>query len=279
MPEPPSSNPNEGSPPQPPIPGAGVGKGLDGRPLSTWSVWEVVGIVLLGFFLGTIASIPIFILMGDTTRNGAAGPSELLQGVISDVVMVATLIVWLHRRHPTWWQIIGFPTRKRLPVEIAVGAGLGLVVRFAAGIASALVASTLEHATGKAVSVPEQVRTNMSAPELVLFALYAVVVAPITEELVFRGLLYRSIRDRIGVIAGAVLSAIPFGLIHFIGGQPWQDVLTLQLTMVVTGIGLALIYERRGTLVADIAGHAAFNLLAVILIVSGAAIVPGFLRW
>jgi membrane protease YdiL (CAAX protease family) len=233
--------------------------------------------VLLGFFLGSLASVPIFALLKDTTQNGAVGPSELLQGVVLDGVMLLTLVLWLRRRHPTWWQIIGFPTRQNLLVEIAVGAGLGLLVRFIAGIASVAVASVLEKATGESVSVPEQVRSGMSGASLALFALYAVIVAPITEEFVFRGLLYRSIRDRLGVAAGAILSAIPFGLIHYVGGQPWRDVLTLQLTMVVTGVGLALIYERRGTLIADIAGHAAFNLLAVILIVSGVAFVPGFL--
>jgi len=277
IPEPPS-RPDLGLPSLPPVPGSGVQKGLDGRPLATWTVWEVVGRVLLGFFLGTLASVPVYLLMKDTTANGAVGPSELLQGAVLDVVMLTSLILWLGRRHPTWRQIIGFPARHNLVKEIAVGAGLGLLVRFGAGIASVAVTSVLQKATGESVSLPEQVRTGMSGPAIALFALYAVAVAPITEEFVFRGLLYRAIRDRLGVAAGAVLSAIPFGLIHYVGGQPWRDVLTLQLTMVVTGVGLALIYERRKTIVADMAGHAAFNLLAVILIATGAGFVPGFLR-
>ncbi len=51
----------------------------------------------------------------------------------------------------------------------------------------------------------------------------------------------------------------------------------LQITMVVTGIGLALIYERRKNLVSDIAGHAAFNLVAVVAIAAGAGYIhiPG----
>ena len=277
MPEPPS-RPDEGFPPLPPVPGAAVRTGLDGRPLATWTVWEVVGRVLLGFLLGTLASIPVFALMKDTTSNGAVGPSELLQGLVLDGVLLASLIVWLRRRHPAWRQILGFPARRHLLKEIAIGAGLGLLVRFAAGVASVAVTAVLERATGQAVSLPQQVRTGMSGPAIALFALYAVIVAPLTEELVFRGLLYRAIRDRLGVAVGAVLSAIPFGLIHYVGGQPWRDVLTLQLTMVVTGVGLALIYERRKTLVADIAGHAAFNLLAVILIATGSGLIPGFLR-
>jgi membrane protease YdiL (CAAX protease family) len=40
--------------------------------------------------------------------------------------------------------------------------------------------------------------------------------------------------------------------------------------MVITGLGLALVYERRKTLLAPIVGHAAFNLIAVVVIVSDA---------
>lgn len=274
----PPPRPDTGLPSLPPVPGSGVRTGLDGRPLATWSVWEVVGMVLLGFFLGTIASLPVFAILKDTAQDGANGPTELLAGLVQDGVILATLVVWLRRRHPTWRQIIGLPSRRDVPKEIAIGAGLGLVVRFCAGIAAVVVASALEHATGQSVSVPQQVESGMSVPALALFAVFAVIVAPITEELIFRGLLYRTIRDRLGVAAGAILSAIPFGLIHYVPNQPWRDVLTLQLTMVVTGIGLALVYERRKTIVADIAGHAAFNLLAVILIASNVALVPGFLR-
>ena len=274
----PPPRPDQGLPSFTPVSGSEVRTDADGRPLATWTVWEVVGRVLLGFFLGTVASIPVFAFMKDTSQNGAVGPSELLQGVVLDGVLLISLIVWLQHRHPAWRQIIGFPARRSLFKEIAIGAGLGLVVRFAAGVASVAVTSVLQRATGQSVSLPEQVRTGMSGPAIALFALYAVIIAPVTEELVFRGLLYRRIRDRFGVAVGAICSAIPFGLIHYVGGQPWRDVLTLQLTMVVTGIGLALIYERRKTLVADIAGHAAFNLLAVILIATGAAFVPGFLR-
>jgi membrane protease YdiL (CAAX protease family) len=260
----------------PTVPGAGPRRGLDGRPLATWRWWEVLGFTLLGFFLGSLAVVPIVLLLGDTTTaNGASGASELLQGIIVDLVLLATLFLWLRRRHPTWWQVVGFPTRNRIAKEIGIGAGLGLLVRLVAGIASAGVLIVLEHTTGRSVDLPQQVSSGLSVTGFVLFAFYAVIVAPITEEFVFRGLLYRSIRDRRGVAIGAIVSAIPFGLVHFIPGQPWPNVVALQLTMVVTGIGLALIYERRGTIVADIAGHAAFNLLAVVVLGAGGGFLPG----
>ncbi len=244
-----------------------MARGLDGRPLSTWRWWEVLGYTVLGFILGSIAATPIALWLGSTlSKSGASGASEMLQGIVADVVMVATLVWWLRRRHPTWKQVVGFPPKNRIAKEMGIGAGLGLLVRLAAGIASALVVAGLGAVTGRSVSVPEQVRPDLSVPALVVFAIYAVVVAPVTEEFIFRGLLYRTIRDRRGVLLGTLVSAVAFGLVHFIPGQPWESVLALELTMVITGIGLAMIYERRGTILADIAGHAAFNLLAVVVI-------------
>jgi membrane protease YdiL (CAAX protease family) len=90
----------------------------------------------------------------------------------------------------------------------------------------------------------------------------------VTEELFFRGILYRGVRDRHGVVLGVLASAVPFGLSHVLAA-PWQDVLLLQTIMMFTGTGLALIYERRANLVADIAAHMAFNVVGLYFIFGG----------
>lgn len=276
-PPPPRPDLSSADPMRNPVPGATVPTDEDGRPLATWPWWEAVGVILGGFILGTIASVPVFLFFGvTTTASGASGVSELAQGVVVDGVLMATLIVWLRRRHPYWKAIIGFPPLARVPKEVVIGGLLGIGVRIVAGIASAIVVYLLGSVTGGAVSIPEQVTSDFTPSAFVLFVIYAVLVAPITEEFVFRGLVYRSIRDRRGVAVGAIVSAVAFGLVHFVPGGTWEGVLALQLTMVITGIGLALIYERRKNLVADIAGHAAFNLIAVVAIAAGVGIVPGW---
>src|SRR5580765_4175787 len=101
MPEPPS-RPDQGLPaPPPPVPGSTVRRGLDGRPLATWNPWQVIWIVLVGFIVGSLLAVPVFLLMGDTASkcSGAAGPSELLQGVVTDAGVLVTLYIWLQRRH------------------------------------------------------------------------------------------------------------------------------------------------------------------------------------
>jgi membrane protease YdiL (CAAX protease family) len=247
-------------------PAPSAGTLADGRPKVTWRFLPAVGVALLGFLLGSLAAVPVFLVLGETTDGGASGVSELAQGIVVDVALVGTLWLWLRARHRGWREALRLVPGSKVGREVVVGAALGVAVRIVAGIAAAIVIAILASATGDEVAVPEQVTSDLHGFQLVVFALFAVVVAPVTEEFLFRGVLFRSVRDRHGFGAGAITSAVLFGAIHYVPG-PWPDALALQITMVVTGLGLAWVYERRKTLLAPIVGHAAFNLIAVAVIV------------
>lgn len=91
---------------------------------------------------------------------------------------------------------------------------------------------------------------------LVMLALSAVLIAPLTEEIIFRGFLFRNLRDTVGKGLAAVLSGLVFGLVHL---HP-----TLILPLTGLGIALALLYEWTGSLWVPIAAHMAFNLLTLV---------------
>jgi membrane protease YdiL (CAAX protease family) len=83
--------------------------------------------------------------------------------------------------------------------------------------------------------------------------LVAVVVAPIVEELVFRGVVLRSLAARWGTNAGIVASALVFGILH-VGA----------FGAVAFGIVMALVYLRTRTLLVPIACHVLHNGLVVL---------------
>lgn len=91
---------------------------------------------------------------------------------------------------------------------------------------------------------------------LVMVGLSAVLIAPIVEEIIFRGFLFRNLRDTVGKGLAAVLSGLVFGLVHL---HP-----TLILPLTGLGIALALLYEWTGSLWVPIAAHMAFNLLTLV---------------
>lgn len=78
------------------------------------------------------------------------------------------------------------------------------------------------------------------------------ILAPIAEELVFRGLVYRRLQDWMAPWLAILLSSLLFGWYH---GNVVQFVYAL-----LTGMLFALMYYRTGTLGAAMAGHAAANL-------------------
>ena len=87
--------------------------------------------------------------------------------------------------------------------------------------------------------------------------------APIVEEVVFRGCLYRHIRSRVPAVVAALGSALAFGLMHGYELVLLGPVLSL-------GLIFAMMREWRGSLVGPIVMHALHNatvLASVILLV------------
>jgi membrane protease YdiL (CAAX protease family) len=250
----------------PPLPADGPSQ----RPVAPWRWWEVLLVYLGCFAVSSFLASLIYLAADIHEVGGPAGGVDLAVSLVAALMSTGLLLLWLRARHPIWRSVVGWPSWRDVPKELAIGGALGLLVLVAAGITSNVVTGLLRETLSRPVARPEQVTSDLSAAGIAVFAVYAVIVAPATEELFFRGLLFRSIRDRHGLAVGAIGSAIPFGLVHVVLGQPWPNVLALQLTMVVTGVGLALIYEWRGNLLANMAGHAAFNLVAVIAYIATA---------
>lgn len=85
--------------------------------------------------------------------------------------------------------------------------------------------------------------------------LIAVVAAPLTEELVFRGCLYGVLRQFAGRIVAIAATSLLFALIH--GHFPSLA------GLVILAVGLSLVYEKTGSLWAPVLLHASFNGLSI----------------
>lgn len=88
--------------------------------------------------------------------------------------------------------------------------------------------------------------------------LLAVVIAPITEELLFRGLILRGLLSRYSVRKSLIVSAILFGAIHV---NPWQFVGTT-----IMGLLFAWWFVQTRSLFPCIFGHALNNAMHLILL-------------
>ena len=94
----------------------------------------------------------------------------------------------------------------------------------------------------------------------------AVVAAPVVEEMVFRGLMLRGLRSRMGAVAAVGLQGVLFGLAHV---DPVRGTGNVGLVLVLGAVGVAFggtayLLRRIGP---TIIAHAIFNgvVMAVVL--------------
>lgn len=100
-------------------------------------------------------------------------------------------------------------------------------------------------------SAVEAVRKTQHAWELALLFLFAVITAPITEEILFRGILWPLVRERGWSWKGALAVALAFSAIH--------ANLTALLPLWFLGLFWTWLYERTADITVPILSHALFN--------------------
>jgi len=154
----------------------------------------------------------------------------------------------------------------KLTTSLAVGLAGGIVILLVAPLLS-LITSMIIESFGetpqgqKLVSViAEQTQSEEGVFFLIFFTFMAVVVAPIGEEILFRGILYPSIKQNGYPKVAAIGTAILFGLFHL-------NLLTF-LSLTFVGLALVFIYEKTNNLLAPILAHALFNGVNVLLILA-----------
>ena len=111
--------------------------------------------------------------------------------------------------------------------------------------------------------VENQIRTWLNADRVsrILTAVFATMLAPLFEEVAFRGFLQPLATQAVGTFLGIVLTAVPFALIH--GPQvhwSWQHLLLLSLAGSVFG----WIRFRTGSTVASTIMHSTYNLTELV---------------
>jgi len=94
--------------------------------------------------------------------------------------------------------------------------------------------------------------------ELYMAVIMGAVLAPLGEEVYFRGFFYPALRQRFGAAWGIVLTALFFSALHF-------DFYRL-LPIAAGGVGLTYLYERTGNIWTNIIAHGVWNGIMIALI-------------
>lgn len=100
----------------------------------------------------------------------------------------------------------------------------------------------------------------------ILLFIAATVLAPLGEELLFRGYIFHAIRQDLGKVAAFVISAGVFSLVHITGVT--QGAPALLVPLFVGGLLLAAAVQRTGSLVPSIIAHGINNGVAMTVLIT-----------
>ncbi len=106
----------------------------------------------------------------------------------------------------------------------------------------------------------EEVGNSFAANPLVLQILALVIMGPLTEEIIFRGLVYKRVKRYTDSVKGAIISAVVFGIYHYN--------LVQGIYGFILGILLVFVYEKYKTIAAPVIMHLSANLIALLMMYS-----------
>lgn len=141
--------------------------------------------------------------------------------------------------------------------------GIGYALFFACNMICSVLTSTI---TGSISSQNQQGLQQMVGPHPIGLFILAVFIGPITEELIFRGIVFRTVRP-IGIVPAVLVSSLLFGFIHvqqYVLAGDFHELLMI-LPYMGMGVALGLIYERRRNILINITVHMIQNAFAMIM--------------
>lgn len=108
---------------------------------------------------------------------------------------------------------------------------------------------------------------TMVSSNMLLMTFHAVILAPIVEELFFRGLIFNTLRQK-NVFWAHLISAFLFGLLHvysYILAGDMSEWIKL-IPYMTAGFAFSYAYEKRQNIITPILLHGIKNFIAIILI-------------
>ncbi|MEN6392059.1 MAG: type II CAAX endopeptidase family protein [Syntrophomonas sp.] len=224
-----------------------------------WGFFDLILVYLVSLFLTTwLVSRSRNFLHGWMSSSGRTiGTvqdfllSYLVQFLIfSGMVLLVALV--LRRAHPGELGIKGTSRKNWLKYGLAGG-----VLAFTFAWAAGLVIERL-HPDVSQQGVETVLRSVGSPGQFILLLLVVAVLAPLTEELFYRGMVYPVFRAYIGKTWGMVAAGSIFGLVHM---DLWRAI-----PLAVGGIFLCYVYEKTGSILVCTLTHGIWNGILALLI-------------
>ena len=219
-----------------------------------WGLGDFAWIYVAGIVASVVGASIGFALTGDT----------------SDHIGAVTTALSTFGQFGTWFLCIAYVARRK---GHSLRADFGLTVQLRdwwapfAGIGLFLVGTVMITPLVNIANAHQQVVDDLdtaSGAKLAVFAVVAALVAPICEELLFRGLLLRALRRRMSPTQAVIVQALAFALAHPMLSPTLGDFAVVPALFLLGAVS-GVVAVRKGDLSASIMMHIGFNLITTLL--------------
>lgn len=216
------------------------------------------------FFAGLVLAA-LVVLTGRTIESEIAGQFYFV--VLSDAVMVL-LLWWFLRAQDSGWNQIGLGRR---PIPKDIGYALVAYVAYFGLLVAVL--TVIGPLTGIDLEQKQELgfESLYSQTEKLMGFIALVVLAPIVEEVVFRGFLFTSLRKKMTFFWATLVTSLLFASPHLLAtseGLLW----VAGVDTLVLSFALCYLREKTGALWAPIIVHAIKNGIAYMILLSSVAV-------
>jgi len=221
-----------------------------------WSL-QAVARLFLGVIFTFCVGGALAGLLDAKSLKIAPAQIEFIQMLIMLLAFQVAALGWvaffLRQSHLSWGEAFGLtsPAWARM---ICAGMIIGILVVPALWALQSVSQAVLERIHVKPeeqAAVKELEDSKLPASELIVFGGFTILLAPMAEETLFRGILYPTVKQ-MGFPRWALWgTSVLFGVMHFN--------LASLLPLILLAVLLTLLYESSGSLLTPIATHATFN--------------------
>jgi membrane protease YdiL (CAAX protease family) len=220
-------------------------------------VWGVAGFCI--WFAAQFAVILGYVMTHPETGDAAVMQAMATNGFLLALVTIVAGPAWIAvmaiAAHWRGWRVADY-------LALVVPRRSDFAFGFACMAALLIAFDVLTYATGRDV-VPtfmfESFKTAQASGSLVLFCIAVVIIGPVTEEIVFRGFLFRGLNASFLGVAGTLLAtSIAWALMHV----QYDALIIAQIFLI--GLLLGWLRWASGSTLLTISLHVMANLVATI---------------
>ena len=218
---------------------------------------KLAGWIYFPFYL-VLISLGLSFLFMALGRDVTAPRNLLYMNIIYGVINFCVLTLCFRR-------YLGKSLRqaRRFPGRFFAAVGIGFAIYYFGTVLATILIQSIEPGLE---NINDSALEQIAGHGMILMVLYTVLLVPTVEELMFRGLIFSSLRPRSRALAYLV-SMLAFSVMHvlgYVGSYPVRTLALCCLQYLPASFGLAFALEFSGSIWASIGVHTVANLVAML---------------